>query len=139
MRIAWFCIPACGHTNPTFGLVRAMTEGGHEVYYFSFEMFRKQIEDAGAQFIGCDGYHFEMEDSADGARAGRDLAFSTRNTKRPPGRSPAAFGGAGARKRPEPFWRACCRRSGAPWDVFLQVLTILLFAVKICIVRDSSI
>lgn len=76
MRIAWFCIPACGHTNPTFGLVRAMTEGGHEVYYFSFEMFRKQIEDAGAHFIGCDGYHFEMEDRADGARAGRDLAFS---------------------------------------------------------------
>ena len=39
MKIAWFCIPAHGHTNPTLGLVKELTEAGHQVYYFSFEMF----------------------------------------------------------------------------------------------------
>ena len=28
MKIAWFCIPAHGHTNPTLGLVRALTDAG---------------------------------------------------------------------------------------------------------------
>ena len=43
MRIAWFCIPAHGHTNPTLGIVRELTRAGHQVYYFSFEMFREKI------------------------------------------------------------------------------------------------
>ena len=47
MKIAWFCIPAYGHTNPTLGLVKEMTSAGHQVYYFSFEMFREKIEQAG--------------------------------------------------------------------------------------------
>ena len=25
MKIAWFCIPAHGHTNPTLGIVKEMT------------------------------------------------------------------------------------------------------------------
>ena len=50
MKIAWFCIPAHGHTNPTLGLVKALTEAGHKIYYFSFEMFREKIENAGAVF-----------------------------------------------------------------------------------------
>ena len=37
MKIAWFCIPAHGHTNPTLGLVKTLTEAGHQVWYFSFE------------------------------------------------------------------------------------------------------
>ena len=56
MKIAWFCIPAHGHTNPTLGLVKTLTEAGHKVWYFSFEEFREKIEKAGATFIGCDGY-----------------------------------------------------------------------------------
>ena len=56
MKIAWFCIPAHGHTNPTLGIVKELTAAGHQVYYFSFEMFREKIEQAGAAFIGCDGY-----------------------------------------------------------------------------------
>ena len=51
MKIAWFCIPAHGHTNPTLGLVRELTQAGHEVYYFSFEMFRAKLEAAGARFV----------------------------------------------------------------------------------------
>ncbi len=77
MRIAWFCIPAHGHTNPTLKLVRALTDAGHQVYYFSFEPFREKIERAGAAFIGCDGYDFEMEDRENADRVGKDIAFAT--------------------------------------------------------------
>ena len=76
MKIAWFCIPAHGHTNPTLGLVKALTESGHSIYYFSFEMFREKIENAGAVFISCDGYDFEMEDKENADRVGKDLAFA---------------------------------------------------------------
>ena len=44
MKIAWFCIPAHGHTNPTLGIVKELTSAGHQVCYFSFEMFREKIE-----------------------------------------------------------------------------------------------
>lgn len=77
MKIAWFCIPAHGHTNPTLGIVKELTAAGHQVYYFSFEMFREKIERAGAVFIGCDGYDFEMEDKGNADRVGKDKAFAT--------------------------------------------------------------
>ena len=76
MKIAWFCIPAHGHTNPTLGLVKALAEAGHKVYYFSFEMFRAKIENAGATFIPCDEYDFEMEDKENADRVGKDQAFA---------------------------------------------------------------
>jgi MGT family glycosyltransferase len=76
MKIAWFCIPAHGHTNPTLGLVKALAEAGHKVYYFSFEMFREKIENAGASFIPCDEYDFEMEDKENADRVGKDQAFA---------------------------------------------------------------
>ena len=77
MKIAWFCIPAHGHTNPTLGVVRALTDAGHQVFYFSFEMFREKIEQAGAVFIPCDGYDFEMEDKENADRVGKDKVFAT--------------------------------------------------------------
>ena len=77
MKIAWFCIPAHGHTNPTLGLVKALTDAGHQVWYFSFEQFREKIENAGAFFIGCDGYDFEMEDKENADRVGKDKVFAT--------------------------------------------------------------
>ena len=77
MKIAWFCIPAHGHTNPTLGIVKELTAAGHQVYYFSFEMFREKIEQAGAVFIACDGYDFEMEDKENADRVGKDKAFAT--------------------------------------------------------------
>lgn len=76
MRIAWFCIPAHGHTNPTLGIVRALTGKGHEVYYFSFEMFREKIESTGAVFIPCDEYNFDMEDKENADRVAKDMAFA---------------------------------------------------------------
>lgn len=77
MKIVWFCIPAHGHTNPTLGLVKEMTDAGHEIYYFSFEEFREKIEKAGALFIACDSYDFEMEDKKNADRVGKDMAFAT--------------------------------------------------------------
>ena len=77
MKIAWFCIPAHGHTNPTLGLVKALTEAGHEVWYFSFDEFREKIEGAGATFISCDGYDFDMEDKGNADRVGKDKVYAT--------------------------------------------------------------
>ena len=77
MKIAWFCIPAHGHTNPTLGLVKTLTDAGHQVFYFSFEDFREKIEKAGATFIPCDGYDFEMEDKENADRVGKDKVFAT--------------------------------------------------------------
>ena len=56
MRILWFCIPAYGHTNPTIEVVRELTRRGHEIRYCSFEIFRGEIEDAGARFVPCDAF-----------------------------------------------------------------------------------
>ena len=55
-----------------------MTAAGHEIVYFSFEQFREKIESAGAEFIPCDGYDFEMEDKENGDRVGKDMAFATK-------------------------------------------------------------
>lgn len=77
MKIAWFCIPAHGHTNPTLAVVKELTAAGHQVFYFSFEMFREKIEKAGAKFIGCDDYDFEMEDKENADRVSKDTAFAT--------------------------------------------------------------
>jgi len=77
VKIAWFCIPAHGHTNPTLGLVKALTEAGHQVWYFSFGEFREKIKNAGATFIGCDGYDFEMEDKGNADRVGKDKVYAT--------------------------------------------------------------
>ena len=77
-KIAFFCIPASGHTNPTLAVVRALTQAGHTVRYYSFEAFRPRIEAAGAQFVACDAFNMEMKLSAhDGARIARDTAFAT--------------------------------------------------------------
>lgn len=77
MKLAWFCIPAHGHTNPTLGLIKELIAAGHEVYYFSFPQFQEKIENAGAVFIRCDENDFEMEDKENSDRVGKDMAFST--------------------------------------------------------------
>lgn len=76
MKIAWFCIPAYGHTNPTLSLVKEMTDAGHEVIYFSYEQFREKIEETGATFIPCDGHKMDIDARDGGNRVGKDLVFS---------------------------------------------------------------
>ena len=51
MNIAFFCIPAHGHTNPTLAVVRELTARGHTVRYYTTEAFRAKIEAAGAVFV----------------------------------------------------------------------------------------
>ena len=53
-RVAFFCIPAWGHTNPTVEVVRQLTAMGHLVRYYSFEPFREKLESAGAEVVCCD-------------------------------------------------------------------------------------
>lgn len=78
-RIAFFCIPAHGHTNPTLGVVKELTARGHEVWYYSYGPFREKIEAAGARFVACDAYDTELRLSPkEAARIGKDLALSTR-------------------------------------------------------------
>lgn len=76
-RIVFFCIPAHGHTNPTLGVVRELILQGHEVWYYSYELFREKIEATGARFISCDAYDMEQRLSPkDAVRIGKDLTFS---------------------------------------------------------------
>ena len=55
-RIAFFCIPAWGHTNPTVEVVRTLVRQGHQVCYYSFAPFREKLEDAGAEVFLCDAF-----------------------------------------------------------------------------------
>ncbi len=78
-KIAFFCIPAHGHTNPTLGVVRELVQRGHEVWYYSYEPFKEKIEETGAKFIACDIYDAEKNlTPQEAARVGKDLAFSTK-------------------------------------------------------------
>lgn len=78
-KIVFFCIPAHGHTNPTLGVVRELISRGHQVWYYSYNMLRDKIESTGATFVSCDDFDMEQKLSPkDGARIGKDLAFSTK-------------------------------------------------------------
>lgn len=78
-KIVFFCIPAHGHTNPTLGVVRELISRGHQVWYYSYEMFRRKIEDTGAVFVPCDAYDMEFRLSPqEASRLGRDIVLSTK-------------------------------------------------------------
>ena len=77
--IVFFCIPAHGHTNPTLNVVRELKARGHRVVYYSYDEFREKIEDAGAEFISCNGNDAQLHlTKEEGAKIGADLALSTR-------------------------------------------------------------
>ena len=79
MNIAFFCIPAHGHMNPTLAVVRELTARGHTVRYYTTEAFRAKVEAAGAVFVPFDTEAARPGmTAADGARLGSDLAFSTK-------------------------------------------------------------
>ena len=78
-KIVFFCIPAHGHTNPTLRVVQELVSRGHQVWYYSYNSMKDKIESAGAEFVSCDNYDMEQKLSPqDGARIGKDLAFSTK-------------------------------------------------------------
>ena len=72
-RIAWFCIPAWGHTNPTVEVVRALTARGHQVRYYTFAPFREKLEAAGAEARLCDAFMPPPPPDME-RRVGRDFA-----------------------------------------------------------------
>lgn len=72
-KIAFFCIPAYGHTNPTIEVVRELTNRGHKVRYYSFDEFEEKIKGAGAEFISCDDYLPKLEPK-DEKKIGKDFA-----------------------------------------------------------------
>ncbi len=76
-KIAFFCIPAYGHTNPTLEVVRELINRKHEVHYYSYNRMKEKIEATGATFISCDPYDIQMNlKPEDAERIGKDLAFS---------------------------------------------------------------
>ena len=55
-RIAFFCIPAHGHTNPMLPVAAELVRRGNRVRFYSFAAFEERIRAAGAEFVGCDAY-----------------------------------------------------------------------------------
>ncbi|MBE5957101.1 MAG: glucosyltransferase [Lachnospiraceae bacterium] len=76
-KIAFFCIPAHGHINPTLEVVKELIYQGHEVRYYSYECMREKIESTGAEYFSCDDYDFEQKlTPADGKRIAEDMSFA---------------------------------------------------------------
>ncbi len=77
-KIAFFCIPAHGHTNPTLEVVRELIRQENEVWYYSYDVMKEKIESTGAKYISCDKYDIQMQlKPEDADRVGKDIAFST--------------------------------------------------------------
>lgn len=55
-KIAFFCIPAHGHTNPMLLVAAELVKRGNAVRFYSFNEFEARIKATGAEFISCDSY-----------------------------------------------------------------------------------
>ena len=55
-KIAFFCIPAHGHTNPMLPVAAELVKRGNAVRFYSFNEFETKITATGAEFISCDAY-----------------------------------------------------------------------------------
>ena len=55
-RVAFFCIPAHGHTNPMLAIAAELVKRGNTVRFYSFNEFEAKIKATGAEFISCDSY-----------------------------------------------------------------------------------
>lgn len=49
-KIAFFNVPAHGHTNPTLAVVQELVKKGHQILYYSGEEMRSKIEPTGIDF-----------------------------------------------------------------------------------------
>lgn len=59
-KIAFFCIPAHGHTNPMLPVAAELVRRGNVVRFYSFGEFEKKISATGAEFISCDSFLPEL-------------------------------------------------------------------------------
>ncbi|MDE7257917.1 MAG: glycosyl transferase [Lachnospiraceae bacterium] len=55
-KIAFFCIPAHGHTNPMLPVAAELVRRGNIVRFYSFNEFEEKIKSIGADFIPCDSF-----------------------------------------------------------------------------------
>lgn len=59
-KIAFFCIPAHGHTNPMLPVAAELVQRGNTVRFYSFNEFEEKIKATGAEFISCDSFLPEL-------------------------------------------------------------------------------
>ncbi len=59
-KIAFFCIPAHGHTNPMLPVAAELVKRGNTVRFYSFDAYKDKIINTGAEFISCDAYLPEL-------------------------------------------------------------------------------
>lgn len=55
-KVAFFCIPAHGHTNPLLPVAAELVKRGNTVRFYSFNEFEEKINATGAEFISCDAF-----------------------------------------------------------------------------------
>ncbi len=55
-KIAFFCIPAHGHTNPMLPVAAELVKRGNRVRFYSFDEFEEKIRATKAEFVSCDAY-----------------------------------------------------------------------------------
>lgn len=55
-KIACFCIPAHGHTNPMLPVAAELAKRGNVVRFYSFDEFENKISATGAEYISCDAF-----------------------------------------------------------------------------------
>lgn len=55
-KIACFCIPAHGHTNPMLPVAAELVKRGNVVRFYSFDEFENKISATGAEYISCDAF-----------------------------------------------------------------------------------
>lgn len=63
MKIAFFSIPAHGHTNPMLPVAAELVSRGDTVRFYSFEEFGERIKATGAEFVSCDRFLPEVSDA----------------------------------------------------------------------------
>ena len=59
-KIAFFCIPAHGHTNPMLPVAAELVRRGDAVRFYSFDEFEAKIKATGAEFVSCTRFLPEM-------------------------------------------------------------------------------
>ena len=59
-KIAFFCIPAHGHTNPMLPVAAELVGRGNTVRFYSFNEFESKIKATGAEFVSCDAFLGEL-------------------------------------------------------------------------------
>ncbi len=72
--IMFFCIPAHGHHNPTFPVVKELVSRGNAVRFYSFNEFKEKVEATGATFISCDAY---LPEVSEGVESGEETMSTT--------------------------------------------------------------